>query len=482
MDKQSDVKEPLLPPTLPRWWRVLPFLTLLMIIANIDSLILNDFIEYRYATQYQLNSSSAQNARELCLNDSRTSRNSTNQISTTTSKYPISTTLSPDDHIQASTARLNVFLSLAATIPAILTSIFLGANCDRIGRKSLIIIPYIGKIIRYSILTAAAYYDLSDIWIILSVMLDSFFGTAALNILSSFAYVTDCTNEKVRTSAIIIADVCIGSSRFIVLLSLGIYLQHPYFVQSMVFTLLLSLGGFVFAIFLQPESKLNVQHLNIFQQLKLVKLRPIIDTFRVFLVKREGHKQRSLLILVSTHSIIMIMVCGQLSMYYIYLYGAPFCFDSLGVSLNSTAQTVVVILLTIPCTLTITKRTDHLSLPILGCLSYMTQLILFGIATQVWMIYLAVCIGAMYSVLVPVIRSRITKLVEPHEYAVVFIFTLIVESGGYFAVSALANEIYQLSITFLPGLVFFVFAVVGGIAIMLMLYVLENFIIEKSKK
>jgi hypothetical protein len=65
---------------------------------------------------------------------------------------------------------------------------------------------------------------------------------------------------------------------------------------------------------------------------------------------------------------------------------------------------------------------------------------------------------------------------------VVFIFTLIVESGGYFAVSALANEIYQLSITFLPGLVFFVFAVVGGIAIMLMLYVLENFIIEKSKK
>jgi len=239
----------------------------------------------------------------------------------------------------------------------------------------------------------------------------------------------------------------------------------------MLFTLLLSVGGFVFSIVLQPESNLNVQHLNFFQQLAQTKLRETTKIIRVFLAKREEHKQRSLLMLVSTHLCIVVMIYGYLAMNYLYLYGAPFCFDSLGVSLNSVAQTVTMILLTIPFTLTVAKRTDHLLLPMLGCLAYMTQLVLFGIATQVWMLYLAVCVGALFNVLIPVIRSRITKLVEPNEYAAVFILATIFESGGAYAISAMGNEIYRISLTFYPGLVFFVFAMFGAMAIILMLYV-----------
>ncbi len=215
MDEQTDEKKSSLPATLPRWWRVVPFLVLIIMIGTIDSLILNDFIEYRYATQYSLNSSSTPNAREICLNATRASHSSAILLSTTTSQYSTTTTMSPSDRVQTSTAGLNVYISLAATIPGILTSILLGANCDRIGRKPLIALPYLGKIIRYSILTATAYYGLSDLWIILAVMSDSFFGTSALSILSSFAYVSDCTSEKTRTSAIIITDVFISCGRIL---------------------------------------------------------------------------------------------------------------------------------------------------------------------------------------------------------------------------------------------------------------------------
>jgi hypothetical protein len=101
----------------------------------------------------------------------------------------------------------------------------------------------------------------------------------------------------------------------------------------------------------------------------------------------------------------------------------------------------------------------------------MTQLVLFAIASQIWMIYLAVCIGSLCMVLTPVIRSRITKTVEPSEYAVVFILAGIFESGGYYAISAMANEIYGISLSFYPGLVYFVFVLVGAIGILLILYV-----------
>ncbi|CAF0803262.1 unnamed protein product [Rotaria sordida] len=458
MEDQNNVKKPLLPPTLPRWWRVLLPLSLIVIISTIDKIVLNDFIEYRYTIYYGLNSSSTQNNHELCLNASRRSHYSTASIllTTTTPKYPISTTLSPNEQIQASNAHLNVLLSLAATVPSILISILLGANCDRIGRKSLVALPFIGKSIRYVILTFVAYYDLSNIWIILSVIFDGIFGTAALSILSSFAYVTDCTNEKKRTS-------------------MGIYLQHPRYVQLMIFTLLLSVSGFIFCIFFQPESKLNVQHLNMFQQLKQCEFQTIAKSFRVFSVKRKEHKQRSLLMLVSIHLLSIIMLLGNMSINFLYLYGAPFCFDSFGVSLNNSVQIVTTVLLTIPFTLFIAKRTDHLLLPMLGCLAYITQLILFGIAPKNWILHLAAGIGGILYVLIPIIRSRITKLVEPDEYAVVFILASVVESGGYYAISALTNEIYQLSLSFYPGLVFFCLAIVGVITIILMsiLYILE---------
>ena len=85
------------------------------------------------------------------------------------------------------------------------------------------------------------------------------------------------------------------------------------------------------------------------------------------------------------------------------------------------------------------------------------------------MLYLGVCIGGINYVTSPIIRSRITKLVEPDEYAVIFIFASIFESAGYFAISAVSNEIYRLSFTFDSGLVFLVLATIGLLPLSLMM-------------
>ena len=470
MDKKSDVEQPPLEAKLPHWWRVLPGLILIIIISNIDGLILNDFIEYRYTNKYRINSTSSQSDRERCLNESHSARQTSSPtFLSTVAPYPLSSTTSTNDLIQASTALLNVYISLAATVPGILTSILLAANCDRIGRKPLLLLPFIGKIIRYIMLVAIVHYDLSNLWIILSVMFDSVFGTSALNILSSFAYVSDCTNDKSRTRAIIITDVCINCGRVVPLLTLGLYLEHPKYLQSAVFTLLLSIAGLIFCIVLQPESNLQVRHQNFFRQLGQIDLMAAVRVFRVYTRRREEHKQRTLLLLVTTHLSIIAMICGYVAIYYLYLYGAPFCMDAFGVSLTSTAQTVSMILLTIPFAMSMGKHSDHLVLPALGTLAYMAQLVIFGIGQSVWLIYLAVCISGLFPVLSPVIRSRISKLVEPDEYAVVFILASVFESGGYYAISALANGVYQASVTFFPGLVFFVFVAIGAFAILLMM-------------
>ena len=481
MDKSTDIGKSLIPPTLPKWWRILPSLSLLVMIATVDTLILNDFVQHRYASQYETNSSKTANIHELCLNSTRTSHNSTQILSTTTSKLPRTTTMSPTDRIQEATAKLNVYISFASTVPAILTSVLLGSNCDIIGRKPLVVLPYVGKCIRYIFFTAIAYYNLTDIWIVLGIMFDGIFGTLGLNLLSTFAYVSDCTSKEQRTRAIIITEVCIIISRVVPLFSMGLYLQNPNYTAAMLFILFISIVGLIISIVLQPESNLSVQHLNIFQQLARIKIRETTKIFRVFLVKREGNKQRSLIMLISAHLLIVVMLIGSINLNYLYLYGPPFCMDSFGVSLTTGAQTIAVIIYTIIFTYVIPKGNDHLSRPILGTLAYIICITLYGIANQVWMIYVAICCGGLCYVLIPVIRSYVFKTVESSEYASVFLLASIVESGGTFAINAMGNEIYQSTLDIYSGFTYFVFALFGVLSIILLLYVLINLVLRIIK-
>ncbi len=453
----------------PKWWRGLPSLLMMMVIANIDVLILNDFIVHRYTIFYQINStSSSEQSREICLNESNSSPSI---FSTTTAKYPITTPSSLSNLVQSATARLNVYIYLAATLPAIITSMVLGSNCDRTGRKALIALPFIGKTLRYILLTAVAIKDLPDWCIILSVVFDGLCGAQSLCILGAFAFVADCTTVKTRTPATIITNISIAASRILPLVTLGFYLQYHHFIIPMLIALGLSIFGFIFTLVFQPESNKQCRQLNIFQQIGQIRFEPIKNILKVYLIKREGNKQRRLLINVGTHLGFIVMLCGHVAVFFLYLYGKPFCFDSLGVGIITVVQIGTAVLFTIPFTLTIAKRTDSLFLPILGCLCYMIQFILLGFAFELWMLYLSVCIGAMFFVLTPIIRSRISKLVEPTEYAVVFILASIFESAGYYAISAGSNEVYRLSLSFDSGLIFFVLAIIGLLPLSLMMYV-----------
>jgi len=105
----------------------------------------------------------------------------------------------------------------------------------------------------------------------------------------------------------------------------------------------------------------------------------------------------------------------------------------------------------------------------LGLSFHIAQITIYAVANTVWMIYMGASIGALYHVFSPVIRARITKLVEPTEYATVFILTLIFESGGNYAINALSNEIYKATLTIYSGIVYFAFSTFGILGIVFLL-------------
>ncbi len=84
--------------------------------------------------------------------------------------------------------------------------------------------------------------------------------------------------------------------------------------------------------------------------------------------------------------------------------------------------------------------------------------------------FVGVLIGSLSFITMPVLRTKLTNVIEANEYAIVFIGAGIIDTLGHSAVSAAANSIYNASLNFFPGLVFVVFACTGLFPLALMGY------------
>jgi hypothetical protein len=238
----------------PRWWIVLPCLLLIFLTSSSDVLLMNDLIVRRYERYYGL-STSVDAQRTACR-----------QSATTTpapfmrrfywqfpSRQNPSQQSADYDLVQRDTASFNVKNSFATLIPALVTFVILGSNSDTIGRRPLLVLPFIGKIIRYILTIIIVARDLSNTWLIVTQAIEAIFGSSGLSLLSAFSYITDCT-DKSRTRAFFITEVMLVIARIIPILSIGIWLRYYLYIAPLSVDLALSVIGLLYALFIQPES------------------------------------------------------------------------------------------------------------------------------------------------------------------------------------------------------------------------------------
>ena len=70
----------------------------------------------------------------------------------------------------------------------------------------------------------------------------------------------------------------------------------------------------------------------------------------------------------------------------------------------------------------------------------------------------------------PILRTKLIRLVEINEFAIVFIGSSIIDTIGILAIGAAANSIYKASFQSFPGLIFIVFAIFGIFPLTIMGY------------
>ncbi|CAF4562160.1 unnamed protein product [Rotaria socialis] len=288
----------------------------------------------------------------------------------------------------------------------------------------MLLLPFLGKIVESTLMLVVVTRNLSDAWILAAHGLEAMFGSAGLIMLSGFAYITDCSPEEKRTRAFLLAELVLIVARIGPTLALGLWLnKYSYsYVVPISISLGLSVIGQLYALFIQPES---VQSVSV----------------------------------------------GYSSVLTLYLYGRPFCMSALQVALLSTAISVTIAALTLTATLSKRRLDSSYLLPVIGVVMSIVHHVIFAVAKTVWLLYLGACIGSLSFISMPTLRTKLTKAIEPNEYAIVFIAAGIVDTIGREGVSAGANAIYKASLNFFPGLVFLVFSIFALVTIFIMRFI-----------
>jgi hypothetical protein len=239
-----------------QWWRVLPCLLLIILVTAPDSLLLNDLIVRRYERRYGLDASPDSQSR-VCR------QSTTTPIPTFYQQFPPynqgpSQGGSDYTMVQCDAASFHTKYSIVTLVPALITFTFIGSNCDIIGRRPLLVLPFVGKVFRYSLMLIIVSRDLSDAWLLTTHGIEAAFGSSGLVMLSAFSFITDCTYGSGRTRAFLLTEGISTLARIVPVLAVGIWLRHYLYTVPLSICLGLSTIALLYALFVQPESMKSV--------------------------------------------------------------------------------------------------------------------------------------------------------------------------------------------------------------------------------
>jgi Arabinose efflux permease len=345
------------------------------------------------------------------------------------------------------------FISLYAFMQFI-ASPLLGALSDRFGRRGILLVSLFIAGLDYILMAYAPSLEILFIGRILS-------GLTGANITVAMAYIADVSDEKTRASNFGLIGAAFGLG-FIIGPAIGGLLGHMGPEYPFLMAAGLNLLNFFWGLFVLPESlpKENRRHFNI------QKTNPLHSLIRVF-------QSKELLALLLVY--FLFQLAGQVhpSIWTLYTekrYG--WTTAQVGISLAvvgmcSVFSQAVLTRLVIP-------KTGERNAVLIGCIGYAIAFMLFGMATQGWMMYAVLIGSSVFWVSMPALQSLVSQNTPAQEQGEL--------QGSLVSLTSLASIITPLATTklfayftatpeqhYIPGAPYFFAAVVSAVAYLVLI-------------
>ncbi|XP_033735176.1 solute carrier family 46 member 3-like [Pecten maximus] len=370
------------------------------------------------------------------------------QINTTSQLYRDQQT------VQKLAAQLNIYLVLAKGIPAICCIFFYGSLSDRYGRKPILLITFMGNMIKCVLTTLGTYFDWNIYTFILFTFIDGCGGGWVLAMSIVMSIVADVTEPgKTRTFVIAMTELSLGFGLIIGGFTSGFIIKAEGFTIAMVVSSCSSVLPILLWFFVQETSH-NPKEKQTKSAAQLA-----VDVY-VFHFKDSALNGKRKVFLVCTlmYFFVIQSAVGSHEIETLYGLNSPFCWSSVQVgnymAVRNGLPFVTGMLLFGP----LQRCLDESIIAILANLSNLAGFVLEAFSYNTVMLFFVPVLSFARTMAVPVVRGVMSRLTPPEKQGTMFAGTAIVETFCSLFGGVASSAIYGQTVDVFRGAAFLVLA------------------------
>lgn len=288
---------------------------------------------------------------------------------------------------QTDASQMQMIFTVAAVVPALFSTLLLGAYSDYAGRKWAIAAPLVGEMFRIITCIIVATTSVPIMLLALGLFLEGVSGSAAGFMMGAYSYMADTADPKHRTLRLVIVEFCMGVGNTGAQVAVGYVIAEFGWLGPLVGVLIMHVVSFIYVLCCLPET-ITYNPPSGKSKHKFISFKHYLRTARLY-VTDQPHKRRlvlqlCLLIIALT---IMIDITGT-EILTLYLLNWPFCWNSIDIGYYNAVAYAARYIGAIVLVWTLRKCLPESVLMVIGILSNIAFDIVLAIAMVDWVVYL----------------------------------------------------------------------------------------------
>ncbi|XP_060115305.1 proton-coupled folate transporter [Heteronotia binoei] len=347
--------------------------------------------------------------------------------------------------VEALVAHWNLYINLAGFFVGLFSVTLFGPWSDSVGRRPVLILPALGMALQAAAYLLVMYLQLPVAYLLLGRILSGLSGDYNLILAGCFAYVADVSDKRARTFRVAVLEACLGLAGMAASIIGGQWRKAEGYLAPFWLVFAASFSAALYAAFCLRESVLQRQLGRLFT------FRHYISVYHLYVAPGRAWKKLALYSL--AFFLVVTVHFGTRDILILYELSSPLCWGSDLIGYGSAAH-YLTYLTSLAGLWLLQKCVADTWVAEMGLLSNILGLGVIALAATTPLMFTGYGLLFLSMAATPVIRSKLSKLVDEKEQGALFAAVACTEGLCSLVATGVFNSLFPASLHFMKGFPF----------------------------
>ncbi|XP_061461113.1 proton-coupled folate transporter [Rhineura floridana] len=349
--------------------------------------------------------------------------------------------------VETLVAHWNLVLNLAGFCVGLFSVTLFGPWSDSVGRRAVLLLPALGMALQAAIYLVVMYLQLPVAYLLLGRILSGLSGDYNLVLAGCFAYVADVSDRRRRTFRVAVLEACLGLAGMAASILGGQWRRAQGYIAPFWLVFAVSLGAAIYVAFFLQESVVRRQ------PGRLLTLCHYATVYRLFVPATRDWAWKKLTLYCLTFFLVLTVHFGARDILVLYELSSPLCWDSGLIGYGSAAH-YLTYLSSLAGLRLLQMCVEDSWVAEVGLLSNILGLVTIALAATTPVMFTGYGLLFLSMTATPVIRSKLSRLVDETEQGALFAAVACVEGLCSLVATGVFSSLYPACLYFMKGFPF----------------------------